>query len=390
MHRRLLSGALVNVTVASALAFALANGCSADDKPPISNGFVANDKDAAVGFTGDAGGSPCDRVTVDGGPCGCSEISFLTDVPNLYFVLDRSGSMLDNGKFGTVRQVVADVVQKLGPRASFGVALFSDPSGQSCDPGKQVMPVMQGDSPAGTAGITTHDVIATTNVVPFGGTPTAATIVALAPAIEKLTGRTFVILATDGAPNCNYAATCDADHCIANIEGAMGCPVHGPPNCCTGAAGAQSNCLDEQPTVDAVAALKSAGILTYVIGIPGSAPYASVLDHIATAGGTARAAEPLYYDVTSTDPAPLEAALAQIAAKITATCVFPLSPAPADPRQLNIYFDDVVVPQDPTNGWSYDATTTTLTLTGTACQKVMDGEILNLRVIAGCPTVTPR
>lgn len=363
-------------------------GACGSDKPPVSGDFAFPEQDAAVGFTSDAGGVQCQTTLVDGGPCGCLEISLLTDAPNLYFVLDRSGSMLDDNKWQTVRQVVADVVEKLGPRAKFGVSLFSDPSGNGCTPGKQVMPLRTGDSPAGTAGVTTNEVIATTNVVAEGGTPTAATLLALAPVIEALPGRTFVILATDGGPNCNDAASCDAAHCIANIEGADGCPPGGPPNCCTGFAGAAQNCLDSDPTIAAVAALKTNDVPTYVVGIPGSAPYATLLDQLATAGGTARGSEPQYYSVTTTDSAAFETALAQIAAKITATCVFPLSPAPPDPKLLNIYFDDVVVPQDPSNGWSYS--NGTLTLVGTACKQVTSGAVLNLRVIAGCPTVQPR
>ncbi|MEO8876467.1 MAG: vWA domain-containing protein [Polyangiaceae bacterium] len=384
MQRRLFASALSTV-----LGVLLMGACGSD-RPPISGDQAFPDQDASVGFTTE-GGSLCDTTLVDGGPCGCLEISLLTDQPNLYFVLDRSGSMLDDGKWQTVRQVVANVVEKIGPRAKFGVALFSDPAGQGCTPGKEVMPVRTGDSPAGTAGVTTNEVIATTSVGASGGTPTATTLLALAPAIEALPGRTFVILATDGGPNCNGSAICDAAHCIANIENVAGCPTGGPFDCCTnttGAPDANLNCLDADPTIDAIAALKTKNVPTYVVGIPGSAPYASLLDQLALAGGTARGSEPQYYSVSSTGSAAIDAALAQIAAKITATCVFPLAPVPPHPELLNIYFDDVVVPQDATNGWTY--ADGTVTLVGSACDRVLSGEVLNLRVIAGCPTVIPR
>lgn len=382
VRRRLLSSAIAGI-----VGLSVSGGCS-EDRPPVSDEFFRAPDGAPFGFDTDAGGQTCNQPLVDGGPCGCLEISLLTDPPNLYFVLDRSGSMLEANKWETTRQVVADVVEQIGPRAKFGVAVFPDPASAACNAGKEVMPMRVGDSPAGTAGPTTKLVIATTNVSANGGTPTAATLTSLQPSLQALTGRTFVILATDGGPNCDPNANCDANGCIANIENADGCPPGGPPNCCTGSPDAESNCLDSTATVDAVAALKAAGIPVYVIGIPGSAPYASLLDQMATAGGTARASEPLYYSVGSTDATALEDALAQVAAKITATCTFPLSPSPPDPALLNIYFDGVVVPQDAQNGWTYDGTT--LSLTGSACDEVLSGKVLNLRVIAGCPTVVPR
>jgi hypothetical protein len=139
--------------------------------------------------------------------------------------------------------------------------------------------------------------------------------------------------------------------------------------------------------VNAVTAITKMGIPTYVIGVPGSAPYASVLDQLATAGGTARTSEPLYYRVDTTDQAALEAALSQIAAKITATCTLTLAQPPPDPTHVNVYFDNQPVPADPTNGWTLNGST--VTLVGAACQEVMSGAVLNVRVVAGCPTVQP-
>ena len=51
-------------------------------------------------------------------------------------------------------------------------------------------------------------------------------------------------------------------------------------------------------------------------------------------------------------------------------------------------FDDAVVAPDPTNGWTFDGTT--VTLVGQSCAHVMNGDVLNVRVIGGCPTVPPR
>jgi hypothetical protein len=328
--------------------------------------------------------APRCQYGADGGPCGCLELSLLGDAPNLYFLLDRSGSMNDANKWSTVRTVVAKTLTKIGPRANFGAAVFPDPVGAACDPGTEVFAPQRGDSPAGSAGPTSLGFVTATNVTASGGTPTAQTIRALTPRIAGLRGKTFAILATDGGPNCDLTTTCGASTCIPNIESAGGCSPAGA-NCCDPAIYGPGDCLDGAATIDAVAALSAAGVPTYVIGVPGSGPYASLLDSIAVAGGTARSGSPRYYNVDSTDAAAFASALAKVAAKITATCVLLLESPPQDPTQVNVYLDDVVVPSDPANGWVLKGST--VTLTGTVCDRVMSGEVLDLRVIAGCATV---
>ena len=134
--------------------------------------------------------------------------------------------------------------------------------------------------------------------------------------------------------------------------------------------------------------LHAAGIDTYVVGVPGSGPYAAVLDALAKAGNTARPAEPFYFRVDTADEAALLAALSQIAAKIIATCTLPLGGVPADPNLVNVYIDEQPVAKDATNGWTLDGAT--VTLVGTTCAGVLSGSALDVRVIEGCPTVGPR
>jgi hypothetical protein len=370
-------------------ALAIVVACGEETPPLVQDPTPKDAQTNDVGF-GEAGTPTC-NAGPDLGVCACTELSFLSDAPNLYFVLDRSGSMADNGKWNTVRIVVAQVMKSLGPRAKFGVAIFPNPNDDNaCAPGLQVMSVRAGDAPAGKQGPTTSTMLAVTSAPPNGGTPTAASLKALLPTLSSLQGRSFVILATDGGPNCNGAATCTSQMCIDNIENLQGCPTNGAPNCCDTAVDgpyAPLDCLDEQPTVSAIQAIATVNIPTYVIGVPGSAPYASLLDDLAAAGGTARSGSPLYYRVDSTDEAALTTALAQIAAKITATCTLTLSSAPPDPTHVNVYFDNQPVPADPVNGWTLDGST--VTLVGAACDEVMSGTVLNVRVVAGCPTVQP-
>jgi hypothetical protein len=360
-------------------------GCG-DHAPPLLGDPPLPDASTAPQFQDEAGPPPSCNAGPDLGVCACTELNLLTDAPNLYLVLDRSGSMAEGNKWTTVRITVSQMMESLGPRANFGLAVF--PFDQSaCAPGGQVMGVRQGDSPAGTLGPTTKAMLSVTATIPNGGTPTSATLAGLLPVLAALPGRTFVILATDGGPNCNDAASCSSAMCIPNIESEQGCPAGGLPDCCDPNIYGPEQCLDSQPTIDAVAAIAKAGIPTYVLGVPGSAPYATLLDSLAQAGGTARTTEPYYYRVDSTDQSELGAALAQIAAKITATCTLTLDQPPPDPTHVNVYFDDKPVPADPQNGWTLAGST--ITLEGTACDEVMKGQVLNVRVVAGCPTLQP-
>jgi hypothetical protein len=319
-----------------------------------------------------------------GGPsCTGTEIPLEVNAPNLYFVLDASGSMQEDSKWSNVQAVVAQLITELGERARFGAAVFPAPLTNECATGVEVMPLRLGDSQGATASA----FMTATSITPVGGTPTAATIAALTPELGGFPESTFAVLATDGGPNCDAALACGVDQCTSNMDGAQGCPVGGTPNCCdptTGIGGL--GCLDGPRATQAVSALSAAGVPTYVLGIPGSAPYAAVLDDLATAGGTARPTEPLYYRVDSADTSALGAAFAQIAAQITASCTFILKHAPKQPDEFNVYVGGAVVPRDGPDGWSLQGTK--LALEGATCASIRSGTALSVRVLEGCPTVT--
>ncbi len=309
------------------------------------------------------------------------------------------------------------LVTALGPRASYAVAVFPirttrtrraanratpPPRARPCAPGVPIFPgipgvsVLRGDAPAGTLGPVEFGLSTMLNRVgALGGTPTSATLSALAPTIEALPGKTYVIFATDGGPNCDESATCSAAQCTSNIENDPGCPPAGP-NCCAPTlwAGANLNCLDAQPTVAAVQAIAGAGIPVYVVGVPQSEPYAMLLDDMARAGGTARGSEPQYYAAAGADPSALLTALKKIAAQITGTCKLTLGNAPPDPSRVNVFFDGAPLPQSGPDGWTLATTrgdagsVTAVTVLGASCQKILDGDVLDVRVVAGCPTVT--
>jgi hypothetical protein len=313
----------------------------------------------------------------EGGVCACvDQPQLVVDAPNFFFVLDRSGSMIEPwstvpgtpSKWDTVAREVDQLIAALGARAHYSIAVFPDPSYNNCAPGVEI--------PLSRLGA----------VVPNGGTPTAATLAALAPKIKSLPGKTYVLFATDGGPNCNEKANCTAMQCTYNIENDFQCPPNGPINCCSAATGGTPlGCLDAAPSVAAVEALGRAGVPVYVIGVPQSEPYAALLDEMAIAGGTANATEPRYYAASATDPSALLSTLSKIAAKIVGNCTLMLDNAPPDPARVNVFFDGQPLPQMGADGWSLSGTT--VTVLGASCRKILEGNVLDVRVVGGCPTL---
>jgi hypothetical protein len=365
------------------------------------------------------------------GFCGNMIVPIVLDRPNLYFILDASGSMSDSipgiagSRYSAAVDAIVSVLQAVGHRVSYGAAVFpddSDPTASSCPAGREVFPTQPGD-PA-SVGTTSQEfgptlfglLTALGNHSPSGLTPTAASIEALKGTLLSLKGRTYAFLLTDGAPNCG-SLPCDAASCTPNIEG--GCDQAAGVNCCDPALGIYDYrwCLDADPTVAAVQELADSGVHTFVIGLPGTDAYASVLDRVAIAGGTARATEPFYYPATSSDE--LSATLQQIGLAVAISCDVPLQAPPPDKELVNVYFDDTIVPFDPQDGWTWVAddggagTGVTeapgtdgsvkpdggpsvdaggpagvVRLVGHSCELLKGGGVIQVQVVAGCPSVT--
>jgi hypothetical protein len=326
--------------------------------------------------------------TGDAATCKESDVPQLPKVPNLYFVLDISGSMASGNKWTNVRSAVASLIDQLGSEARFGATVFPAPGGSDqCAGGVEVMPLRLGDSQGATASA----FLAATMLTPNGGTPTAATFRSLVPRLRDFPGVTVAILATDGGPNCDPdIATCSIDQCTSNIDGVQRCVAMAPANCCDPTRSSQAGlgCLDSDATAQAVSDLLAAGVSTYVMGIPGSSPYGPVLDRLAIAGGTARAGQPRYYSVNTADESALASAFQAIAAEAMKTCLFVLGRAVANPNKVNVYVDGAITPNGGPNGWSLNGQT--VALRGSTCTLIQSasGDTLpQVRVVEGCPTV---
>jgi hypothetical protein len=373
----------------------LAASCGKEERAPL----------AGSGFDVDAA-PDVDQIAVDGALdvrincstdalCACEEIG--QKPTSLYLVLDHSGSMGvatpgSQTKWRSIILALFDstkgVIRGLGGRVALGVATFPGPSsGDECGAGAEVVPLT-------TGGKAFYDNISTSLIArtPVGGTPTAATLRALASKIKALPKPAFVLLATDGAPNCG-TAPCAVDRCSYNIEKVDGCDAS--LNCCDPALVPEGQgwgaCVDADATEAAVADLAAAGVKVFVLGIPGVGPYGADLDALATAGMTAREdalpGEPLYYAATGTTQEALATALAAVAAKVVDSCSITLASPPSDPGITNVVVDGVLVAQDPVDGWSWTADGK-IELHGKTCDQVKKGLVSAVQVAVGCKTVT--
>lgn len=374
--------------------------CGQQQHPPLFE--LPQGGGSSAGSGNGVGGLDIADAGQDAALCGSQEIPAISDPPNLYFIVDRSGSMAEllpgspYSKYENARIAISVMLRAVGHRVRYGAAVFPaavNPDG--CAPGLQVFPTTNGDPPSYAAKGQNGPILSQLlnrigNLVPNGGTPTAATLRGLEPTVVGLSGKkTYVILMTDGAPNCNVDLTCGPDACIPNIEheSLSGTSCDNSFNCCdpkqVGEAGI-GYCVDADATEAAVADYEAAGVDTYVLGMPGSEAYATMLGRLATAGNTARPGITPYYAVSDTNE--LSDALRTIGAHVAITCDLPLSKAPDDPNLVNVYFDDQLVPSSDKDGWRYTGEKS-IELTGDACTTLSSGDVLNVRVLEGCPTV---
>lgn len=377
------------------LALALIGACSHEDHPPP----------LSVAPPGPTSTVPDGGLVLDGAPgdggCGTQVLPAVVDAPVLEFVFDRSGSMSepidDSGvsKFEAARLAVGSVLERIGNRFAYGAAIFpsSDADG-SCDPGFSVYPPTLGDAPstvpAGGRGRILKNFLTRLGQYPPGGaTPTAASLRSLLGTFVRFKARTHVVLLTDGAPNCDFNATCGSDACIPDLEGAsfgdQRCGV--TVSCCDErvfGAGANGNCVDADATEAAVKALAAAGFETYVVGMPGTELYASVLDRLAVAGNTPRDGTPRYYAVSDTKA--LGDALYEIGTGLSIGCDITLDTPPPNRELVNVYFDGTVLPQDAENGWDYGGDTV-VTVFGEACENLKAAEVREVKITYGCQTI---
>lgn len=393
--------------------------CNSQKRPPYAGEDDEDERpddhaDAATTFAPlpDGTDTPCETVV---------ELPIVK--PNFYFVIDASGSMQERmpgsneSRYRTAIAAISDMLEGVQTRVNFGAAVFPNTfAGASCEAGNEVFPLEDGSK--STKGTTTLDTleIKLQGYAPEGGSPVSPTLNALYPTLGSFEGATYVFLLSDGAPNCNLARSCEADECILNLEHTTfddGTTCDDSLNCCA-PDWFPHLCLDRDPTLDELTRLAERDIATYIIGMPGGALYADLLNEMAIAAGTPRTkptqptktdggaadmvdggssvdatalappeVEPpddglLYYQIS--DAQSLALALAALSREILIDCTLQLDFAPTNPDFLQVTAGDDVLTEDQ---WQLSSNTQ-VELLGAACTDWKAGKLPQVRVQQTC------
>lgn len=374
----------------------------------VSGGFQldvpANGGGSAEGGAGGAPGAPgveaCESF--DGlDQCGVTSVEASFSAANVLLVIDKSSSMDDQPqgfelkKWDALKASLEAALHQASDELSFGLLLY--PFGEKA---KIPLDCFEGccEVPAGPAAVqvgiasgasgATEVLQALAKTSPGGGTPTAA---ALAAALtyfttgdgRSLKGDRYVLLATDGGPNCGSVdSKCGVDRCTPNLDGL--CP---DGNCCDGEG---AYCLDDLAVVKQLEALAAAGIPTFVVGIPGTEKYAKYLESFAVAGGVSNPnAPPSYYAVSAKGGVEqLTQTFVDITTHLVRSCEIDLGEAPPEKKLVNVAVDCQIVPFADGAGWDIEPEDSTkLRLAGHACEQLQNQGARRVDVVYGCPTI---
>jgi hypothetical protein len=323
--------------------------------------------DAAIEYiTSDANSETGPSVDAN---CGSVPFGVTTLPPDLLIVLDRSGSMDQSvtggncgagcvSKWTQVITAINEVVMKTEANINWGLKFFGTDNACAVAAGASVAP-----GPNNAAAIAAA--IADPLNQPASQTPTTLGEISAGEYLATLTdvNPKFVLLATDGQPNC--AAAVGAG----------------------GRGGGQRNMNDDAAAIQSVATVKSMGFPTFVIGVATTGSTAdTTLSQMAMNGGYPTGGTSQYYSVMST--ADLVTALATISTITTGMCTYDLGPpnAEADMSRTAVMVDGVSVPKDNPDGWHFDADMKSITFTGSACSDLMGGTSKKVQVLYGCKT----
>ncbi len=326
--------------------------------------FECMAKDSCVDSSGNAldgnceGGQVCVTdpkadnfgVCLAGGDCA-NEFRAEPVEPNVMLLLDRSGSM-DEGiegegmKWHIAKDALQQITTAFEGKIRFGLAVFS-----ACT-----------DGAGCSAGIVE---------VPVGND--------VAPIHEFLDDADDDFLCHSGMDETSIGASIDS------VGEASSWKEAGREHALVLITDGRENCEGDGPEAAAEILALSPSVRTFVVGFtqdPDNPKSVNVeeLSSIATHGGTEQ-----HYLATNT--AELEQALDAIGGTASLSCTHTLKDnVPEEGTKIYVYFDASLdaLAEDPTNGWTYDPATTTVTLHGTACEQVKSSEVDEVVVSYDC------
>ena len=323
------------------------------------------------GLTGQGGGQEC----------GAFDKPSSKLPPDILIVQDASGSMNQDSanmmcanpgcgatsKWALMIPAINQVVTDTQAEVNWGLKLFGD-MGNSCGVAPNTVAVniaTNNAAPIQAALAARTDAMG--NATMTSSTPTragmnAATNYLMARAANPaFPNPKFIVLATDGQPNC---------------------PASG-----------QSSADDGPGAIAAVTAAKTAGFSTFVVGIAtGGSTADMTLNAMADAGGYPQAgAATKYYGVADTAGF---AAVLRTLVMMAGTCTFSVPPPPTNDGttsrgdikvQGTIGGVKTDIPMDANNGWTFtDANMTSINLHGSACDSVTVGTTTSVTIVFNC------
>jgi hypothetical protein len=305
---------------------------------------------------------------------GCEEKEAVNLDPrqvDVLILLDRSGSMDTAFGPGTRYQAVASLLSNLvltyTAHVQFGYQEM--PGRQGCE--SQLFAGCCASPPSvGVAGDNAQTVVAAiTAAAPMdGNTPTAASLQAALAYYETLddgVANRFVLLATDGAPNCTLAGALSSGDA-------------------TGRA-----CTD---ALLKVSELVSLGVRVIVLGVgDGLADDANAenlcLDEMAHAGGAAASpGSPAFY--AASDPQQLQLAVEQIFGGVTRPSCLLRFHSSVDDSTLAVFLDGQQIPRSLVgDGWHLDTSLSPpgVRITGVYCGMIESFQVSLVEARFGCP-----
>ena len=221
-----------------------------------------------------------------------------------------------------------------------------------------------------------------------GSTPTADAVRKGADYLSKLADPNpkFIVLATDGAPNCDSPSTSGSQVCTC-----MAPFTQSGTNCCIG--GLACIPCSFFPSADsgageAVAEAAMLGVNTFVIGIATGTSEEMVLNDLATKGKTARPGNPKYYPASNQTE--FVTAINAISKQIV-SCTLALKTAPAMPDFSEVKVQGTtIVPRDLTHaeGWDYGPNNTSIIFYGSYCDSLQAGTIDQVDATFSCEPIS--
>jgi hypothetical protein len=253
-----------------------------------------------------------------------------------------------NSKWSQLTSALSTVLAQTDMGVNWGIKFFSDNGACSASAAPPV-PV----GPMHAAMVTA----AVNGTNPGGNTPTRDAITNGAQYLAGVNDQNpkFLLLATDGLPNCP-----------------SGCASMARPS---GSCTMTDNPSEDQAAEQAVADALTMGFKTFVVGIGNVAVAQNTLNAMAMAGGAPQTgAATSYY--AATDQAALESAFTSIVG-VASTCVFVIPPPPnnsTDQKHIGVQVNGMDIKQDTShaNGWDFVGTTQ-VQVYGPSCDAIMAG-----------------